>query len=142
MKKIIPIIIVSIIVIGGGAFYGGMKYQQSKNPTSGLSRQNFQNLSEEQRQQLQANAGTAFQGGANRANGQSFLTGEVIAKDAQSLTLKMQDGGSIIVFLSSSTTVSKTAEGSLNDIEIGKQVMVTGKQNSDGSYTAQTIQER
>ncbi len=142
MKKIIPIIIVSIIVIGGGAFYGGMKYQQSKNPMSGLSRQNFQNLSEEQRQQLQANAGVTFQGGANRANGQSFLAGEVIAKDAQSLTLKIQDGGSRIVFLSSSTTVSKTVEGSLNDIEIGKQIMITGKQNSDGSYVAQTIQKR
>ena len=141
MKKILPIIIVSIIVIGGGAFYGGMKYQQSKNPTSGLSRQNFQNLSEEQRQQLQANAGGAFQGG-NRTAGQDFLAGEVISKDAQSLTLKIQDGGSRIVFLSSSTTVSKTAEGSLNDIEIGKQIMITGKQNSDGSYVAQAIQER
>lgn len=141
MKKILPIIIVSIIVIGGGAFYGGMKYQQSKNPLSGFSRQNLQNLSQEQRQQLQANAGEAFQGGTRTA-GQGFLSGEVIAKDAQSLTLKMQDGGSKIVFLSSSTTVSKTTEGSINDIEIGKQIMVTGKQNSDGSYTAQTIQER
>ena len=141
MKKIIPIIIVSIIVIGGGAFYGGMKYQQSKNPLSGFSRQNLQNLSQEQRQQLQANAGGAFQGG-NRAAGQGFLAGEVISKDAQSLTLKMQDGGSRIVFLSSSTTVSKMIDGSINDVEIGKQIMVTGKQNSDGSYTAQTIQER
>ncbi|MDP3991280.1 MAG: DUF5666 domain-containing protein [Candidatus Nealsonbacteria bacterium] len=141
MNKLIAIVIATAAVVGGGAFYGGMKYQQSKNSMSGFSRQNFQNLSQEQRQQLQANAGTAFQGG-NRAAGQGFLTGEVLSKDAQSLTLKMQDGGSKIVFLSSSTTVSRTTEGSISDIEIGKQIMVAGKQNSDGSYVAQTIQER
>ena len=35
-------------------------------------------------------------------------------------------------------------DGSINDIEIGKQIMVSGSQNSDGSYTANTItiQER
>jgi hypothetical protein len=31
-------------------------------------------------------------------------------------------------------------EGSINNIEIGKQIMVGGEQNSDGSYTAKTIQ--
>jgi len=133
MKKIIPIIIISIIVIGGGAFYGGMKYGQSKSPLSNLSRQNFQNLSPEQRQQL-------FQGGTGRGTGTNFLSGEVITKDEQSLTLKMPDGGSKIVFFSDSTEISKTTEGSINDIEIGKQIMVSGDQNSDGSYTAKTIQ--
>ncbi len=128
MKKIIPIIIILILVVGGGAFYGGMKYGQSKGP----SRQAPQNLSPEQRQQF-------LQGGTQRA-GAGFLSGEVIAKDEQSLTLKMMDGGSKIVFFSASTTVSEMTEGSIDDIEIGKQIMVGGEQNSDGSYTAKTIQ--
>jgi len=136
MKKIIPIIIV-LIIIAGGAFYGGMKYGQNKNPLSNFSRQNFQNLSSEQRQQLfQGNVGGNFQRGA----GSNFLSGEVIAKDEQSLTLKMPDGGSKIVFFSTSTQISKMTDGSINDIEIGKQIMVLGQQNSDGSYTAKTIQ--
>ncbi len=137
MKKIILIVIISIIV-AGGAFYGGMKYGQSKNPLSNLSRQNFQNLSSEQRQQLQANAGGNFQ----RGTGTNLLNGEVIVKDEQSLTLKMPDGGSKIVFFSGSTKILKTTDGSIDDIGIGEQIMVSGEQNSDGSYTAQTIQER
>jgi len=52
----------------------------------------------------------------------------------------MPDGSSKIVFFSDSTEISKTTEGSMDDIEIGKEIMVTGSQNSDGSYTAKTIQ--
>ncbi len=141
MKRIIPIIIISIIVIGGGAFYGGMKYEQSKSPFSDLSRQNFQNLSPEQRQQLfQGNIGESFQRGIGRGTGSNLLNGKVIDKDEQSLALKMPDGGSKIVFFSDSTQISKTTEGSIDDIEIGKQIMISGEQNSDGSYTAKTIQ--
>jgi len=142
MNKQIIVTIAVVVIVGGGAFYGGMKYQQSKNPMSGLSRQNFQNLSEKQRQQLQANAGAAFQGETNRANGQSFLTGKIIAKDAQSLTLEIQDGGSKIVFYSETTTIDKFTSGSLADLEAGKSVTVNGKANSDGSLTAESIQIR
>ena len=140
MKKIIPIFIV-LIVIGGGAFYGGMKYGESKSPLGDFSRQGFQNLSEEERQQLfQGNVGGTIQKGVERGTGASFLNGEVIDKDEQSLTLKTMDGSSRIIFFSGSTEISKTTEGSTDDIEIGRQIMVTGEQNSDGSYTAKTIQ--
>jgi len=133
MKKIIPIIVVFILVVGSGAFYGGMKYGESKGGPGNFSRQNFQNLSTEQRQQLS-------QGRAGGESGAGFLTGEIISKDEQSLTLKMTDGSSKIIFFSDYTEISKTAEGSINDIEVGKQITVTGEQNSDGSYTAKTIQ--
>jgi len=72
--------------------------------------------------------------------GAGFLSGEVITKDEQNLTLKMPDGSSKIIFFSQSTEVSKMAEGTIDDVEVGKQVMVSGSQNSDGSYTAKTIQ--
>ncbi|MFH1423506.1 MAG: hypothetical protein ABIG29_00930 [Candidatus Nealsonbacteria bacterium] len=142
MKKTLPIFIALILVVSGGAFYGGMKYQQSKSSLGNFSRQNFQNLSEEQRQQMfQGNAGASLgQGIGSRGAGSGFLSGEVIAKDNQSLTLKMTDGSSKIIFFSGSTEISKTAQGTANDIEIGKQIMITGEQNSDGSYTAKTIQ--
>ena len=133
MKKLLPIII-ALVVIGGGAFYGGMKYGQGTYQIS-------KNLSPEQQQLLQKKAGGAFPGGIKDKGAESnFLNGEVIAKDEQSLTLKMQDGGSKIVFFSNSTEISKMTDGLIDDIEIGKQVMVGGDQNSDGSYTAETIQ--
>lgn len=132
MKKLIILSIVFVIVAGSVAFYGGMKYAQSKNPLNGFSRQNFQDLSPEQREQ--------FSQGRTGISGGSFLNGEVIAKNEQSLTLKLSDGGSKIVFFSSSTQISKMAEGSISDIEIGKQIAISGDQNSDGSYTAKIIQ--
>jgi len=140
MNKKFLITILVIIVVGGGAFYGGMIYGKSKVNLAKA----FQNMTPEQRQQLfQANVGSAasnFQGRNGRGTGVNFLLGEVIAKDDKSLTLKMQDGSSKIVFFSDSTTISKTTDGSLSDIEIGKQVSINGQQNSDGSYTANTIQ--
>ena len=139
MKKTILIFLVLIVLIGVGSFYGGMKYQQSKSSLSRVSGQGFQNLTEEQHQQmLQGNAGAGIQRG--RGNGANFLVGEVISKDEKSLTLKMSDGGSKIVFFSASTKISKMTDGSVNDVEVGKTITVNGQQNSDGSYTASTIQ--
>ena len=125
-KKLITIILISHLIAIGVGVYGGMKYGQSKSPLSNLSRQNFQNLSPEQRQQLS-------QGRTGGGTGANFLSGEVITKDEQSLTLKMSDGSSKIVFFSDSTQISKTTEGSIGDVEVGKQIMVSGDQNSDGS---------
>jgi len=93
IKKILPIII-ALVFVGGGAFYGGMKYQQTKIS----SRQNFQNLSPEQRQQFGQNR-NGNMGGSN------LLRGDVLSKDSQSVTIKTQDGSSKIVFFSISTTV-------------------------------------
>ena len=139
MKKIILIILLILAV--AGSFYGGMKYAQSKNSFSNFSRQNFQNLTSEERQQIfQGNVEGSLQAGVRTRAGMNFINGEVISKDDQSLTLKTVDGGSSIVFFSDSTQISKTIEGTIDDIGIGQQIMITGEQNSDGSYTAATIQ--
>ena len=73
---------------------------------------------------------------------ESFLAGEVIAKDATSITVKMRDGSSKIVFYSETTEFSKFVSGVSTDLGVGKMVMIGGKTNSDGSITAQTIQIR
>jgi len=128
MKKIIPILLVLIFAVGAGAFWGGIKYGQNK---ISAQRASFQNFSPEQRQQFAQRAGRA---------GTNFLSGEVIGKDDKSLTLKLPNGSTKIVFFSGSTQISKATEGSIGDIEIGKQIIVSGEQNSDGSLTAKTIQ--
>jgi hypothetical protein len=151
MNKLIAIVIATTVVVGGGAFFGGMKYAESKSPRGRLSQadfQNLQNLSPEERQQrlqeLGANAGAGFRGGAGggQRGGGGFTAGEIIAKDDKSVTVKLQNGGSKIVFLSDSTEITKSAEGTLSDLEIGKNISVNGTANSDGSVTAQTIQLR
>lgn len=146
MNKTIFGIIVGIIAVGGGAFYGGMKYAQSGSPVGG--RGNFaglQNLSAEERQQRLQEFG-ANAGGARLRQGfggqGGFSGGEVISKDDKSITIKLQDGGSRIIFYSDTTEVSKSEKGSINDVSSGAQITVQGSQNSDGSITAQTIQLR
>jgi len=142
MKKILPIIII-VIIVAAGAFFAGMKYGQSKG--SSLSRGNFQdfaNMSPEEREQRMQQMGANVGGirGGNRGNG--FASGEILSKDDKSITVKLPDGGSKIIFFSDTTEVGKFVDGTPTDLEVGKTVMVNGTTNQDGSITAQSIQLR
>ena len=140
MSKLVPIITAVAVVVGGGSFYGGMKYAESKNPRGGFSRADIQNLSPEERQARLQQLGTTGRG--VRGNGGGFTNGEIISKDDKSVTVKLPDGGSRIVFLSGETQIMKSAAGSPGDLVIGAQVTVNGSQNQDGSITAETVQLR
>ncbi len=146
--KLITIVIAVAVVVGGGAFYGGMKYAQSKSSQGRFSQadfQNLQNLSPEQRQQRLQDLGANASGFRARTGGQQgsgSASGEIIAKDDKSVTVKLRDGGSKIVFFADSTEIAKSVSGTPNDLEVGKSVVVNGKANQDGSITAESIQLR
>lgn len=143
-NNMMPMVIVSVLALGVG-FFGGMKYGQSKS-TNSLA--DFQNLTPEQRQARFAQMGGAGRiGGANGGRrmggfGGNGVNGEILSKDDKSITVKLQDGGSKIVFFSTSTRVMTSSEGALTDLQVGKTVMANGATNSDGSITAQSIQLR
>lgn len=136
MKKTLPLIIVLIVVVAGLSFYGGMKYGSSKVGTTRNGLLNFNNLSDAERQQFQQRAA------ANRGFGVNFISGEIINKDDTSLTVKLRDGGSKIVFYSNSTEIGKIATGTSADLVVGTSVTVNGKSEQDGSLAAETIQIR
>lgn len=145
--KLIIIIIAVAVVVGGGAFYGGMKYVQGSGAGARgqFSRSNFQNLSPEERQQRFQELGANGAGGMGARGGMNsggFTAGEIISKDASSVTIKMQDGSTKIVLVGSSTQVMKSTTGSFNELTTGANVTVMGTVNSDGSVTAQVIQLR
>lgn len=126
-KKMLPIMIVIIVLVAVGFFYGGMQYKSSKTPTRGQF------------------VGGLPQGGMARAdnkNNASFVNGEILSKDNQSITVKLNNGGSKTVLFSTSTTIGKMATGTAEDLSVGTLVMVTGKSTTDGSLTAETIQIR
>lgn len=131
MKKTLLSIIAVAIVVGGGSFYGGMKYEQSKSASN--RQQRFG--------QATGSGQGGFRGGQGGAGG-GLVSGEVISKDSQSITVKTRDGSSKIVFFSDATEVSKFVAGASIDLAVGKTVIVIGKANSDGSITSQSIQIR
>lgn len=138
-NKIVSIIIGVALVAVGGSFYAGVKYNQSKNPaaTRGASGAGGSfNFSQ--------GGGTGGQRGMRGTGGENggIIAGEIISKDDKSVTIKLRDGGSKIIFLSSSTSVMKTVGGATSDIVVGGQITATGNANSDGSITAQSIQIR
>jgi hypothetical protein len=133
MKNVIIAVIITVIVVGGGSFYGGMKYGQTKI----TSNRNPQDMAQ---RFGGANGWQIGQRGTGKGGG--FVNGTILSKDDKSITVKLQNGGSTIVMLGGSTTVGKTVDGTPSDLEVGKNVMVTGTTNTDGSVTAQSIQLR
>lgn len=120
---IIVIVAILIIAVAGISFAAGIKYQQTKQP------QFLRQGGQLDRNQFRNNSGVRP------------VRGEIISSDDKSITVKMQDGSTKIVILSSTNTViNKAAQGTKDDLKTGETVMVFGTQNSDGSVTAQNIQ--
>jgi uncharacterized protein YneF (UPF0154 family) len=132
MKKNLILILIALIIVGAGGFFGGMKYGES---------QALKNLTPEKIREIFQQTRGQFQTQRQRI-AQGFILGEVISKDEKSLTVKLPDGSTRIVFLSESTQILKSVQGNIQDIEIGKQVIVSGEQTTEGSLTAKTIQIR
>lgn len=116
-----------LVVVALGAFYLGMSYEKGQTPAS--TRGQF------------TGAGGQF-GGARGARGNGMVAGDIIAKDATSITVQEQNGSSKIVLVGSGTQVSKMVSGSEADLAMGTSVIVSGAANSDGSVTATAVQIR
>jgi hypothetical protein len=132
-KKMVITSIVVIVIVGVGAFLGGTLYAKGKSPESrsmGNRGGQFSNIRGDRA------------GDMNVRGMGGFTGGEIISKDEKSITVKLMDGGSKIIFLGSTTKVSKSVDGSTEDLVVGKQVTITGTPNADGSLTAQSVQLR
>lgn len=141
MKKIVPIALL-ILITSGASFFVGMEYQKKKIGFTPNDFQNMRNLSPEDRQNFAQNRGGEDGARFGRTAGAGFVTGEIINKDDQSLTIKLADGGTKIVFFSDTTTINKMAEGVKDDLQNGENIIVNGSANDDGSLTAESIQLR
>lgn len=136
LKKATIIFAVVVIIVGVGSFYGGMSYASNNVRNAFAARGG--NLAMGQNGAQGGRQGTrgAFGGGGG------FNGGDVISKDDKSVTIKLQSGGSKIIFYSETTGVGKFINGTMNDIKIGETVSINGNANADGSVTATSIQVR
>lgn len=96
-------------------------------------------------------AGGAFPGGGGGGNGNgaappggtssfSFATGTVKSVNESTFVVASSSGSTSTVTTSSSTTVTKQTAGTVSDLSVGEQVVVTGTTNN-GVVTATSIRE-
>lgn len=121
--------IVTLIIGVGVGFFVGLKYQENKKPT-------FENRFGARQGSMGING--QITGGSRMGNRQTI--GEIIKQDDKSITVKLQDGSTKIVLLSTKTSINKASQASVDDLKVGEKVAVFGIGNSDGSLTAQNIQ--
>ena len=122
-KKIIWGIVGIVVLVG--VFFGGMVYGKSQATSA-----------------AKTSGASAYTGarGARGAGGFGGATvGQILSENAQSITIALPSGGSEIIFLDNTTPITKQVDGTMSDLAIGTNVMVTGTPNADGSVTAQSI---
>lgn len=133
MKSNIALVAVITLLIGGGVgFFGGMTYQKNQRSAQfgqfaggGFGR---------------GGTGANGAGGGNRLRNGGSVVGDIIANDTSSITVKLQDGSSKIVLVTSSTSINKATQAAVGDLSVGQRVAVFGSTNADGSVTAQNVQ--
>ena len=67
------------------------------------------------------------------------VRGQIVSSGDNTITVKLSDGSSKIVDLTSQTKINKATTGSVSDLKTGTTVTAIGTTNSDGSVTAQDV---
>jgi hypothetical protein len=145
-KSFIALLAVAVILGGaiGGALGGGIAIGKSQGR-------------QEARQELQSQIGGYYslpsgQGNVTTGQGNFQLPGNntgipsgigatvgtVEKVEGNVVTLNTRSG-TVLVNIGNSTSIQKTAEGSLADISLGENIAVSGDKNEDGSIDAKSI---
>ena len=125
MKNNIATVAILALIVGGGAgFFGGMQYQKNQRPSFG------------QFSGARGGSGPARLRGRN-GNG---AAGTILNVDNNSITVKLVDGSSKIVLLTTTTAIDKAATAAASDLTVGERVSAFGTTNTDGSITATNVQ--
>ncbi len=143
---VVVTVVVAVLAFVGGDVYGQKKVLRNSGAKwSGMYGNganfggNFQGQGLAGDRRGAGSVGGAMMRGGMNAN---FVNGDIISKDDKSVTLQLRDGGSKIVFFSSSTPIMQATAGTVADLQVGQSLMVNGTVGTDGSLVAQNIQIR
>lgn len=129
-KNALLLVLVTIlgagVGFGGGFYFRGLRFQKARN-VFGAGRGNFQRF-------------TGQRTGMGRMMGGGGVFGSILSMDDKSVTVKLNDGSSKIVFFSDSTVYTNTVSAQKSDLKVGDTIAVFGSPNSDGSVTATNVQ--
>ena len=131
VKNNIALIAILALLVGGAAgFFGGMQYQKGQRPS-------FGQFAGAGAGGFGARGGTGVNGARRNGNG---AAGTILSVDANSMTVKLNDGSSKIVLLTGTTSINKAATAAISDLTVGETVSAFGTTNTDGSITATNVQ--
>jgi hypothetical protein len=137
--KWIALIVVSVIVIGAAAGFGGYTAGVSAGKTQALAARNDFLAA---RGAGNGQGAAAFNGGQNggrQFNPDSFASGQV--KQIDGSTIQLSTAQAVVtVKVNDQTQIQKMGAGSLSDIQTGERITVQGTRGSDGVMTAQSVQ--
>lgn len=133
-KKCIIASAIIVVIVAGISFYVGTFFGSRSN-----SGPNFSEFSQNGNR-TGFNPSNLNGGARNASAGVNF--GEIISIENGQITVKLDNGGSKLLFIQDSTIVSKSVEGNIGDLSKGTNITFQGTNNSDGSITAQSIQIR
>jgi hypothetical protein len=141
----IAMLVAVAVVVGAGAFYGGMKYGENRimqDPGALIQRMRDSMGGEF------PGVGTGRQfpgGGQTGTRGQA--TGGLVAGGAMGTIQEIEgntitlstDSENVQVITSDTTFIQKLMDVGTEDLEVGERVIVTGSENDDGTITARSI---
>jgi hypothetical protein len=142
MSKRIPLVlgaVVLMLAIGGGSFYGGMLYQQTR--IAAIRNSFFAGRGGDN-----GGTGGGNGGGGNGAGGGFFGAG---GGRGQFGTIKSIDGDTLTVStpqsevkvkLTDTTQIEKLVAGAAGDLAVGDRIIVRGQSDASGTITANNVQ--
>jgi hypothetical protein len=68
------------------------------------------------------------------------VTGQIESIDGDTLLVGGAGGEQIHVLVTETTLIEKYASVTVEELTVGEQVVVSGTENDDGSYTARSVQ--
>ena len=141
-KKMISPMVAGVITIGsiGVGFGGGVWYQKTQVASNMRGGRFTQMTGVNNRPGAPVGGAQSGIPNGNAMMGRGAVTGEITAKDDKSITVKMADGSSKIVILSSDTKYTETSDATLDKVAVGTKIAVFGSTGSDGTTTAATIE--
>lgn len=123
------------IVIGVGGFAGGVFFGKNNASANNTGQQT-----------AGQGGGRQFPGGAQRGQGGggnfgNFVTGTVERVEGNTVVIKQPDGTEVKVTTTDTTTVTLSQQGKVTDLKPGQSVIARGEAGTDGTVSAQTINE-
>ena len=137
------LVIILVLAIAGGAFYGGMVYGKSQAQASAGARVlALQNGAAGGNAPNFAGQQGGFAGRAQRTNGdgRGFVLGTIKEIHDGGLTLTDSSGKDTQVKVTDTTLIEKNATVKLADLAEGETLMVSGSTAADGTVTARSVQ--